>query len=76
MRLLEITSETYKRRLVKEINHTPLNVYHLGCRVYVARMKGGNLEIRISEGWYAVPDESLDKFKDSYGRDFCASRVA
>jgi hypothetical protein len=85
MKLIEKSSATYLRRMVKEINKSGRRVFHAGTPVAEAKFAKGYLLIRFvanARGGTVNPysdwahPTSVDEFYDEYGRNICASREA
>ena len=77
--LIEITSELYRKRLVRELNRLPVGdgFYAMAfdgkrkCRQ--AKFARGKIFCRAFGGWFVPLNET---FEDGNGREVCASREA
>jgi hypothetical protein len=78
--LLDKTSATYKKRLVKAIREVTSAIYYhrdgTNHRVYGVRFLDNELRVKLftPTAWEIVPDSAIDNFSDASGRTICASR--
>lgn len=72
--LIETSSLTYQRRLVRVLNSQEAGFYTNGHRYIRARLSKGQLQVKIPYSrWESMGYEQF--FSDGYGRQLVASRM-